>query len=78
MEKILVSLPEELVKRMRAIIPTKQRSSVVAELVKKEVEKRENELLRCAEALESDQALNEEMAEWEEATIGDGIEDESW
>ena len=77
MEKILISLPEELAKRMRALIPTKQRSRVVAELVRKEVEKREKELYRCATDIEADHALNEEMCEWD-VTSGDGIENESW
>jgi hypothetical protein len=76
-EKILVSLPEDLVKRMKTVIPSRKRSQVVRELLKAEVERREMALFECARAVESDEALNREMAEWD-VTTGDAIEPETW
>ena len=77
MQKILVSLPEDLVKRMKTTIPARQRSQVVVGLLEKEIQKREKALNRCALAVEKDKPLNREMAEWD-VTIGDGIDPETW
>jgi metal-responsive CopG/Arc/MetJ family transcriptional regulator len=77
MEKILVSLPNDLVKRMRTVIPVRKRSQVVKDLLEKEVDRREEALFQCALAVEKDEALNQEMAEWD-VTIVDGIEPEAW
>ena len=75
--KILVSLPDDLVMRMRAVIPNRQRSQIIAELLERELKKREQELYKCACDVEMDEKLNQEMADWE-VTVGDGIEPESW
>ncbi len=77
MEKILVSLPNDLVKRMRTVIPARKRSQVVKDLLEKEVNRREEALFQCALAVEKDEALNQEMTEWD-VTMGDGIEPEAW
>jgi hypothetical protein len=78
MEKVLVSLPDDLVARMRTIIPTRQRSKVLAKLLEEELKKRENELYKCACEVDADEALNTEMADWD-TTVGDGIEEsETW
>jgi len=77
MEKILVSLPDDLVRRMRIVIPNRQRSKVVAGLLEKEVKLRELALYNCACEVEADELLNEEMAEWE-ITIEDGLNNETW
>ena len=76
MQKVLFSLPDDLVARMRASIPPKQRSKVVAYLLE-EIKRREQALYQCALEVEADEALQEEMKDWE-VTLGDGIEDESW
>ena len=75
--KILVSLPDDLVMRMRAVIPNRQRSQIIAKLLGRELKKREQELYKCACDVEMDEKLNQEMADWE-VTVGDGIEPESW
>ncbi|HAA03082.1 MAG TPA: hypothetical protein DCZ69_10715 [Syntrophobacteraceae bacterium] len=75
--KVLISLPDELCSRMRATIPQRQRSKVIADLVRGEVERREQELYQVALAVERDEKLNAEMAEWE-VTTSDGIEAEPW
>ena len=77
MEKVLVSLPDELVRRMRSMIPPRKRSEVIKDLLEKEVERREKALFECALAVENDEALNKEMEAWN-ITVGDGIEPETW
>lgn len=77
MQKVLFSLPNDLVARMRASIPPKQRSKVVACLLEQEIEQRERALYQCALDVEADVALREEMKHWEVA-VGDGIDDEPW
>ena len=77
MEKILVSLPNDLVKRMRTVIPARKRSQVINELLEREIARREEVLFQCALAVEKDEALNQEMTDWD-ITAGDGIEPETW
>lgn len=77
MQKVLVSLPDDLAMRMKRIIPARQRSKIIAKILEAEVNKRENELYQCACDVEADHALNSEMSDWEVST-GDGIESESW
>jgi hypothetical protein len=75
--KVLVSVSDELYARMQAMIPARQRSKVVARLLEEEVRRREQELYECALAVEQDDQLQAEMADWD-VTIGDGIETETW
>lgn len=77
MQKILISLPDDLAIRMKRIMPVRQRSKIIADLLEVEVRKREQALYQCACDVEADQGLNNEMADWE-VTTGDGIESESW
>ena len=77
MNKVLISIPEQLAARMRVAIPTRQRSKVIAQLIEKEVERREQILYECAVALEEDSDLNKEMEDWN-ITLQDGLDDESW
>lgn len=76
MEKVLISLPDELAARMRAAIPRRQRSQTFTHLIEKEVARREQLLYECALAVEKDEALCEEMKEWD-ITLADGLDDES-
>jgi hypothetical protein len=75
--KVLVSLSDDLYARMQAVIPPRQRSRVVAVLLEEEVRRRERELYECALAVEQDEQLHAEKAEWG-VTVGDGIETETW
>jgi hypothetical protein len=75
--KVLVSLSDELYTRMQAVIPPRQRSKVVGDLLEEEVRRRERELYECALAVEQDEQLQAEMADWD-VTVGDGIETETW
>ncbi|MFA5109770.1 MAG: hypothetical protein WC443_00025 [Desulfobaccales bacterium] len=62
---------------MKAVIPARQRSKVVADLLEAEVRRRERELYECALAVEQDEQLRAEMADWD-ISVGDGIEPETW
>ena len=77
MQKVLVSLTDDLAVRMRAVIPNRQRSRVISEVLEREVQKREKQFYQCAKSVEKDDALNNEMSDWD-ITVGDGIETESW
>lgn len=74
MEKVLISMPDQLVARMRAVIPAHKRSKVIAQLIENEIEKREKQLYECAIAVEKDSALCGEMADWD-VTLQDGLDD---
>jgi metal-responsive CopG/Arc/MetJ family transcriptional regulator len=75
--KVLISLPDELGARMQAVIPPRQRSKIIAALLEEEIKRRERELYECALAVEQDEQLNAELAEWD-VTVGDGLEIEHW
>ena len=77
MQKILVSIPDDLSMRMRAVFPSRMRSQIIAALIDEEVKKREEELYQCAVDVEKDEKLSAEMAEWN-ITSKDGLDDESW
>ena len=71
MHKVLVSVPDSLIGRMKAVIPPGQRSKILTKLLEDEVTLRETKLYQCARDVERDQALNNEMEEWN-TTVGDG------
>jgi len=75
--KVLISLSADLFARMQAVIPPRQRSKVVADLLEEEVRRRERELYKCALAVEQDEQLHNEMADWD-VSGGDGIETDTW
>jgi len=75
MQKVLISLPDQLVLRMRAAIPRCQLSNIITRLIEQEVEARERKLYECALAVENNQALNEEMADWG-ITLTDGLKND--
>ncbi len=77
MSKVLISIPDQLATRMRAAIPTRQRSKIITHLIEKEIEKRERALYECAAAVEKDSTLRNEMKDWD-VTLQDGLDDESW
>jgi hypothetical protein len=77
MQKVLISIPDSLAHRLRVIIPDRQRSKVIANLIAEEIERRESSLYSCALEVEKDEALNNEMQEWD-ITSNDGLENDSW
>lgn len=77
MQKVMISIPDVLAERMRAFIPSGQRSRIIVEILEAEIRKRELELYRCALDLEKDEDLNKEIDDWN-SVAGDNIEPESW
>jgi len=77
MQKVLISMPDSILSRLRAVVPDRQRSKFITRVVEEELKKHEEALYQCALKVEQDEALNAEMKEWE-VTTGDGIENESW
>ncbi len=77
MQNLLISVPDKLIARMRASIPARQRSKIIARLIDEEIKKRETLLYECAAAVEADNGLHKEMEEWK-VTLGDGINNGSW
>jgi hypothetical protein len=76
-EQLLVRLPEGLLRRFKRAVAPRQRSKFIAQLLEEalppdEVDDRDP-LYRVALAVERDEALAAEMAEWETATIGGGL-----
>jgi hypothetical protein len=77
MEKVLISIPDQLAIRMRATIPRMQRSKIIAHLIEKEIEKRERTLYECALTVEHDSHLREEIADWD-ITMNDGLSEDTF
>jgi metal-responsive CopG/Arc/MetJ family transcriptional regulator len=78
--QLLVRLPDALVRRFRRSVAPRQRSKFIERLLQEalqEVESSDNDpLYQAALLVEQDEQLAEEMAEWEEATVADGIADD--
>ncbi|MFA6037474.1 MAG: hypothetical protein WC748_05065 [Legionellales bacterium] len=72
--KVMFSLPDDVTERMKAVIPARQRSKIVARLLTGEIEKREDKLLHLAMQLEGNTTLKKEMEHWD-PMIGDGLND---
>ena len=77
MNKVLISIPDNIASRMRAAIPQRQRSKVIVRLIEAEIDKREKALYECAVAVENDAPLNDEMKDWD-ITLQDGMNNGSW
>ena len=75
MSKVMFSLPDKLVARMKAAIPARERSKVAATLFEKEIAERERALFRCAKELEGCADLKEEMEVWDNEFSEDGLKD---
>lgn len=65
-------MPDMLAARMKAVIPSRQRSKILTKLLEDEVARTEAELYKCAHKVEDDKALNEDMKAWD-ITAGDGL-----
>ena len=77
-EQLLIRLPDDLLRRFKRAVPTRARSAFVRHLLETALppERDDNDpLYLAALALEQDTRLSAEMAEWEDATISDGMDD---
>ena len=75
-EQVLLRLPDDLVRRFKQIVPERQRSAYVRQLLEQALPGADSDtdpLYLAALAVEQDTGLGEEMTEWEAATIGDGL-----
>jgi metal-responsive CopG/Arc/MetJ family transcriptional regulator len=73
---LFVRLPDELVRRFRRNVAVRQRSRFIQRLLEDALPAEDTEddpLYRAAVAVEADTALVAEMAEWEAATLDDGL-----
>lgn len=73
--KVMFSFPDQLVSRMKAAIPQRERSKVLAVLLEKEISARERSLYLCAKEFEESSGLKDEMATWENEFDQDGLDD---
>jgi len=78
-EQLLLRLPEELARRFRRAVPNRERSLFVAQLLEQALPPEgsdDDPLYQAALDVERDTKLSAEMAEWETATLEDGLETE--
>jgi hypothetical protein len=75
-EQLLLRLPDDLVRRFKRSVPSRRRSAFVQQLIEQAlppVQGDDDPLYQAALAVERDERLAGEMAEWEAATVGDGL-----
>ena len=77
MQQVSVFLPDELVVKMKILIPQQQYSQFFIQLLERELQIRELALYQSACEVEADETLNQEMSDWN-VTIADGIQHKSW
>jgi hypothetical protein len=80
-QQLLLRLPEDLVRRFKRTVAPRERSKFVQHLLEQALPpdgvSDNDPLYQAALAVERDEALAAEMAEWETATIDDGLPSES-
>jgi hypothetical protein len=77
-EQLLLRLPEELVRRFRRTVPSRERSLFVQQLLEHALphgDSDDDPLYQAALDVERDTKFNAEMDEWEAATIEDGLDE---
>ena len=73
---VWLSLSNQLVARMKAVIPQHERSKILAALLEQEICSREQKLFLSAKILESNKNLKKEMNIWGKEFGQDGLEHE--
>jgi hypothetical protein len=77
--QLLIRLPDSLARRFKRHVAARQRSKYIERLLEEalppDAVADDDPLYQAALAVEKDERLAAEMAEWEEATLGDGIDD---
>jgi len=71
--QLLFHIPEALAERFKQTVPVRQRSDFVAKLLERALPVEEDPLYLTALHVEQDLALGEEMREWREGLIADGL-----
>ena len=76
-QQLLLHLPDELIRRLRRAVPARQRSKFIQDLLEQALPLdgvvETDPLYLAALSVEADEALAAEMAEWEPATVADGV-----
>lgn len=73
-EQLLLRLPDDLVRRFKRSVPSRQRSAFVRHLLEQALPAADDDpLYQTALAVERDAKLAGEMAEWELVTLHDGL-----
>jgi hypothetical protein len=75
-EQLLLRLPDDLVRRFKRSVPSRRRSAFVQQLLEQALPSQQGDddpLYQAALAVEQDAHLAAEMAEWEAATVADGL-----
>ena len=78
-QQLLIRLPEELARRLKRRVPARARSAFIQALLEQALPSEEGDddpLYQVALAVEHDEGLAAEMAEWD-ATIDDGLAPEA-
>lgn len=73
MAKVMISVPDQLFSRMKATIPSRERSKIIAILLETEIKNRENNLFLRAKELEQSMRQENEV-NWDKEFGGDGLE----
>jgi predicted transcriptional regulator len=77
--QVLIRLPDALVRRFKHNVPARQRSKFIQRLLEEALPPEDGSdddpLYQAALAVEKEHELAAEMAEWEVATIDDGLGD---
>ena len=77
--QLLIRLPDSLARRFKRHIAARQRSKYIERLLEGALPPDEvaddDPLYQAALAVEKDERLAAELAEWEAAALGDGIDD---
>jgi len=77
---LVVRLPDALARRFKQRVAQRQRSKFIEQLLERALSEEGEEddaLYQAALAVEQDEQLNAEMAEWEEAMLTDGLDHET-
>ncbi|MFN8788560.1 MAG: hypothetical protein ACK5Z5_06665 [Neisseriaceae bacterium] len=59
MAQLLIHVSDRLVNRFRSLVPAKQRSKYIENLLENSLKKEDEILLNCARQIESDEDINE-------------------
>jgi hypothetical protein len=75
-EQLLLHLPDDLVRRFRRAVPSRERSRFIQQLLERVLPPEDSDddpLYRAALDVEGHAELNAEMDEWGSATLEDGL-----
>ena len=75
MTQLLIHLPDYLLGRFRSLVPAKQRSKYIENLLEEDLKKQDDELRRCAMDVEQDDEINATMDDWD-IVSGDGLDED--